>query len=53
MGGVRWIEDLIDTQWNVNKVTEIIEKVSNNDLIDTQWNVNSDSVVHTSDKAKI
>ena len=32
--------DLIDTQWNVNSVDEMVNEYEYYDLIDTQWNVN-------------
>ena len=46
------LDDLIDTQWNVNSNASYTYLAESLDLIDTQWNVNSDSVVHTSDKAR-
>ena len=34
------MQDLIDTQWNVNMSSYDVSAKMQSDLIDTQWNVN-------------
>ena len=34
------ILELIDTQWNVNTLSAVLNDIIATELIDTQWNVN-------------
>ena len=41
----KWISELIDTLWNVNKIGESLKWIYGLELIDTLWNTNSFIVI--------
>ena len=45
--------DLIDTQWNVNTITPVVDMGNVIDLIDTQWNVNTEALYIPDTEAQI